>query len=477
MSEKNVREAEALVGVHSDAPSTKLSAVAYTAVLVIPMLLTVAYGGVDYWALGLQAVLATILVAVWSMDSVWTGVLRLSRSALQIPVVAMIAIGLIQLLPFGGGSDEAIPGAYSSALTLDPFATRMALIQLVSYLVFFAAALVFIDSPKRLRRSVVVFLIFTSLMAFFGILQFLTKPEAIYGLRPTPQAEPFSAFVNKHHFAALMEMTFGVALALLIGKATGKDKRVMLWMVVVLSGIACILTGSRAGLLSLFAVGAFVLFAQILLRRKHHDAEHDRKTRGTIFSHTFSAVFGLLALVVVLVGSVILLGGDSSLTRGLGLTSQGDFSSGRLHFWAVSWNVFLSSPVIGVGLDSFALAFTRFDTWPGVFRIEQAHNDYLQVLAEAGILGFACVGTFVVLLFHKSISHIAMMTDMFPRGAAVGALAGCFGVLLHSFFDFPLRTPANAYFFLLMAAFATVSIRFHNGHHRHRRTSKVIDQY
>lgn len=458
---------------------TRLSAVAFTAVLVIPMLLTVVYGGVDYWALGLQMMLVSALVAVWAVDSMKGGFLKVSRSRLQIPIAALVVLGLVQLLPLrgDGGVGQILAEGVSRTLTFDSFATKMAVVQLLAYLLFFAAALVFIDSPKRLRRSVVTFLIFTSLMAFFGILQFLAKPEAIYGLRPTPQAEPFSAFVNKHHFAALMEMTFGLALALLVGKATGKDKRVMLWIVLVLSGIAGILTGSRAGLLSLLGVGAFVLFAQILLRRKHHDAEHDRTTRGTIFSHTFSAVFGVLALVVVLVGTVLLLGGDSSLTRGLGLTTQGDFSSGRLHFWAVTWNVFLANPVIGVGLDSLGVAFTRFDTWPGVFRIEQAHNDYLQVLAEAGVIGFACALAFIVLLFHKSISLIAMMTDLFPRGAAVGALAGCFGVLLHSFFDFPLRTPANAYFFLLMVVFATTSIRFHVGHHRHRKSSGVIDQY
>lgn len=226
--------------------------------------------------------------------------------------------------------------------------------------------------------------------------------------------------------------------------------------------------------MSLGAVAVFTVLGTALLRRKHRDGGHDRETRGGIFSRTFATVFGLLALAAIVSGAVLLLGGDSSLTRGLGLSAQGDFSSGRLHFWSVTWQVFLSSPVIGVGLDSLGVAFTRFDTWPGVFRIEQAHNDYLQVLAEAGILGFACVVAFVVILFRQAVARIAMMTDLFPRAVALGALAGCFGVLLHSFFDFPLRTPANTYFFLMMAAFATSSIRFHKGHHRHR---PVIDQY
>ena len=478
MSESTKQESKLILNTEPRTVPTKLSAAASILVLAIPMLLTVAYGGVDYWALGLQAVLATALLALWVADALSTGRFAFSLNLLQLPIAGLMLVGLLQLLPLGGSTAPegiALEGI-SNAISLDPFATRLAVVQLLAYLVFFGAALVFIDSPKRLRRSVIAFLIFTSLMGFFGILQFLAKPEAIYGLRPTPQAEPFSAYVNKHHFAALMEMTFGLGLALLLGKATGKDKRVMLVIVLVLSGIACILTGSRGGLLSLGAVSAIVVLGTLLLRRKHHDGEHDRTTRGGIFSRSLSMVFGVLALAVIVIGAVLLLGGDSSLTRGLGLSAQGDFSSGRLHFWGVTWQVFLSSPVVGVGLDSLGVAFTKFDSWPGVFRIEQAHNEYLQVLAEAGILGFACVVGFIFLLFRKAVSHIAMMTDLFPRAAALGALAGCFGILLHSFFDFPLRTPANAYFFLLMAVFATASVRFHEGHHRRRNTA-VIDQY
>src|SRR5690606_17649608 len=118
-------------------------------------------------------------------------------------------------------------------------------------------------------------------------------------------------------------------------------------------------------------------------------------------------------------------------------------SSGRLHFWSIAFKIFLANPVIGSGFDAFGVAFTRYDTWNGMFRVEQAHNDYLQILAEGGVLGLTCVLAFVVLLFQNGLANIARATG-FRRDAAIGAMAGCFGVLLHSFFDFPLRTPSNA---------------------------------
>jgi O-antigen ligase len=82
----------------------------------------------------------------------------------------------------------------------------------------------------------------------------------------------------------------------------------------------------------------------------------------------------------------------------------------------------------------------------------------LQILADGGIAGFACVAAFIFLLFKRGLKTIGNATDSFQRNVAIGALAGCFGILIHSFFDFPLRTTSNAFFFLTLAALATVPI-------------------
>ncbi|MDQ6788127.1 MAG: hypothetical protein M3033_15085, partial [Acidobacteriota bacterium] len=111
------------------------------------------------------------------------------------------------------------------------------------------------------------------------------------------------------------------------------------------------------------------------------------------------------------------------------------------------------------------------DTWNGTFRVEQAHNDYLQILSDAGILGFACVAAFIILLFKQSLRIIAKSSDNFRRNAAIGALAGCFGIMIHSLFDFPLRTPANGYFFLILAALSTATINYPKLYRRKKQNS------
>jgi O-antigen ligase len=154
---------------------------------------------------------------------------------------------------------------------------------------------------------------------------------------------------------------------------------------------------------------------------------------------------------------VIALGGEQSLLRGTGIqNAQADFTSGRSGFWKVAFQIFLSHPILGAGFDAFGVAYSRFDPSNGLFRVEQAHNDYLQMLADGGVIAFACVVGFIYLLFRKAFDRIKNGVSRLERSIAIGALAGCFGILVHSGLDFPLRTPANALFFLILVALATV---------------------
>lgn len=441
----------------------------FLSLCVIMIFSTVAYGAVDAWALGVVSILTAVMACMWAGDSWLKKEFRLDTSSLQLPLLALLLIGGIQLLPFGSSGAPAglLSSAASNALTVDPYATRFFLIQLVAYIVFFAAALTYIDHRKRFRKVVFFIIIFVAIMAFFGILQRLASPDAIYGMRSSSGAITFGPFVNQHHFAALMEMASGLVLALLFGRALKKDRNILLVIAAVMMGAAIIFTGSRGGLLSYFAVIGFVLAASAFSGKKKSASADGDEEEGAIKSKWMLAG-GAAALVITVFGLVLLLGGDQSLLRGVGLQSQGDFSTGRTHFWSVALKIFWHNPIIGAGLDAFGNAYPLYDTWNGTYRVERAHNEYLQVLADAGILGFTCVAAFVFLLFRASIGVIRSTTDSFRKYSAIGALAGCFGVLVHSFFDFPLRTPANAFFFLTLVAIATVSI-YYPPHNRRRR--------
>ena len=151
-------------------------------------------------------------------------------------------------------------------------------------------------------------------------------------------------------------------------------------------------------------------------------------------------------------------GGDVPLDRLVDSVNTNDPSTGRAHFWSVTVNMIKAHPVLGTGLGAFGVIYTGFDTRNGLLRLEQAHNDYLQVLSDGGIVGAFLALAFVVLLFARAFYRMRTR-DPFRRGVALASLGGCFAVLVHSFFDFTLHTTANALLFLVLAALATLNGR------------------
>ncbi len=433
---------------------TRISSAIFALLCIIPAFATVLFGAVDSATWVIISIFWAVLVCLWLADGWANRGILLNKSSLQIPLLGLLALAIVQLLPLGSGS---------SSLSLDPYSTRFFVIRLIIFSTFFAAALAYINSERRLKRIVVLIVIFGATMAFFGILQRLANPDGIYGMRLTPQAIPFGPFVNQHHFAALMQMTGGLTLALLLGRDTTREKKYLLAIALVISGIAVALTGSRGGLLGFLAMASFAALLTFMSGRKSRSEEKAGVQRKVVFAA------GALGFGLVIIGTALLIGGNDQVLRGIGAVSaDADVSTGRLHFWPIALKIFLANPLIGSGFDSFAVAFTRYDSWSGLMRVEQAHNEYLQMLAEGGLVAIGCVLMFIFLLFKKGLKVVSS-TKAFQQSAAIGSLAGCLGIMVHSFFDFPLRTNSNMFVLLLMAAVATVTVAGgEHKHHRHR---------
>lgn len=454
------------------------------------VLSTLAYGTVHYWALAVFEFGAALVVCFWAVDAWRSRVLRFSRNALQWPLAGLFLLGLIQLLPLGGGQGAPDAGALSGgvepvrSLSLDPYSTRLVLVQLSSLLVYFAAVLAFTDSPRRLRLLARTVIIFGFALAVFGLIQSFTSPTKVYWLRELQQSTPFGPFINRHHFAGYMELALALPLGMLFSGAVEADKRVLYIFAAALMGVALIMTGSRGGIISL---GAMLLFLATLtgfgLRRARggrggHAAdsgqEGGRTRRGLFVRAALS--FGL---VLALLLGTILLGGEAALSRFVGTVNSDDPTTGRSHFWSMTLEMIRDRPLLGTGLGAFGVVYTRYDTRNGAYRLEQAHNDYLQIVSDAGVMGLALGLFFVVALFRMGFAR-CQSEDPFRRGVAVGALAGCFAVLIHSFFDFTLHTTANALLFLTMAALATLGGRVEQaaraGHRRRQRRRRRSSQ-
>jgi O-antigen ligase len=455
---------------------TLASRFAFLIVCIAIVLSALAYGAVHYWSLAVFFLGGVSIMVLWLIDSWNIGSFRLSRNVLQWPLIGMFLLGLFQLLPLRRPEDA---GAHTiplvSSLSLDPYSTRFILVLVAALLMYFAAVLVFTDTPKRLRILVRTIMVFGFFLAIFGLTQSFTSPDKVYWMREIPQAQAFGPFINRHHFAAYMEMALALPLGLVFTGSIEKEKKFIFLFAAGLMGVALVMTNSRGGIISLLAEILF-LVATMGIRRRRRKHRRESEEKQPRFK-TAAIKAGLaLALIVAMFGSVVLLGGEDALSRFVGSVNTDDPTTGRAHFWSVTVDIIKNHPFIGTGLGAFGVVYTGYDSRNGTYRLEQAHNDYLQVLSDGGIVG-ALIGLFfLVNLFRMGFARRESRDD-FRRGVATGALAGCFAVLIHSFFDFTLHTPANALLFLVLAGLATMNGRVEDVQSRRtkrHRNSKLV---
>ncbi|HJT68239.1 MAG TPA: O-antigen ligase family protein [Pyrinomonadaceae bacterium] len=443
---------------------TLASRFAFLVICLAIVLSALAYGTVHYWALALFNLGALTVLMLWVVDSWQLGNLRISRNGLQLPLLGALGVGLVQLLPF------------ASTLSRDPYSTRLVVVQLATLLIYFAATLVFVDTPHRLRLLVRTIMIFGFFLAIFGLTQSFTSPTKVYWVRELEQSTAFGPFINRHHFAGYMELTIALPLGLVFAGAVDREKMLLYLFVAGLMGIALVMTTSRGGIISLVAEIVFLVIVPALWRSKkerHREERHreERRRQKTSRLKRVGIRVGLTAaLLISLFLGVLSLGGEFSIYRFIDTVNTDDPTTGRAHFWAVTLDIIRANPFLGAGLGAFGVVYTKYDSRNGLFRLEQAHNDYLQVFSDAGIVGGVLALGFVALLFYRALQR-AKSGDDFRRAVAFAGLGGCFAVLVHSFFDFTLHTTSNALLFLVLAALATMNGHIENAPRRRRKTS------
>jgi len=405
------------------------------------VLCTLLYGAVHQPILSLFYLGTALILILWVFDSISMGQLRYNTHPLQIPIIATILYGIIQIIPFGYIPDIAGVRDIPNTISIDPFATKLSIMHFFALLVYFSAVLTFVDSAKRLKKLVTLIIVFGFLYSFYAILQSVLSPGKIYGIYEIPLAQPFGSFVNRHNFAAFMEMSLAIPLGMLFAGAVPKDKRLLYITAITLMSVALLLSGSRGGLVAFFAELLFLIFITT-------------DTRGS--SQMLLKIALVIIFLFVTILGTIFVGGESTLTRIAETAQSSDVTTNRLHIWSVTLKIISHYPIFGVGLGAFPQAYTKFDSLSGLERVEQAHNDYLQILADAGIFGLVFASLFVFYLVKTGIRSIKEKNN-FRRAVAIGALSGCFAILVHSIFDFVLHVTAIAVMFLTLCAIVVTS--------------------
>ncbi len=350
---------------------------------------------------------------------------------------------------------QAGSGAFALPLTLVPGHTLAALGIFVSAVLFFWTCRQICDrgGAGRVVRAVAIVGMVASIAA---IMQRAHNPELLYGFwRPLDAgARPYGPFVNRNHFATWAVMACPLVFGYLLARVPHRRPAhlfsqrlvdalkqlgsIRIWLVASVSvmTLAVLLSASRSGLIALMC-GTIVSLG---LRKGN---------AGTGIRRWTIVQFVLLVLVAAMFANF-----DTLMDRYDQTMRPVKTGRGRSAIWADAWRMMRDFPVTGTGAGTFGTAITVYQTAEPGYSIGNAHNHYLQVAAEGGLLvgvpAALTIGAFLVLGMRRFREDGS--SDYLMRA---GAIAGIAAVLVQSVWETGLRMPANAMLLAALAAIAT----------------------
>jgi len=245
--------------------------------------------------------------------------------------------------------------------------------------------------------------------------------------------------VNRNHFAGLLEMVlpFAVMYPIAIGRRVRSRDSLPVGAAAMacamLAVAALILLGiiysfSRMGfivsLCSLFVIGAVSLSAGLPAGKRW-------------------LALGLAGSLVVC--GFFLLPPDPLADRFAKLGTDEEITLGdRFLIWKDTRNLIKAYPIFGCGLGGYEAAFEKFNVSMPRFGVDFAHNDYLQALAELGVIGSFMIALPLAGIFASAVRAAWRHSEFEGRCLGLACTSAMLAILVHSVVDFNLYIPANA---------------------------------
>ena len=439
-----------------------MGATVFVSLLCIMVLTAIPYGTSQPWWN------ATFVALIFALSILWLVEGFISQSwfggtwSLVLPLAALSLFSFLQTLPVGKQSSN--PGGISfapwNAISADPYQTRFFALVLLALTLSGVMLARYAASEKRLRIVINLVILVAVASAIFGILRQTMQHSVGFGLPLLVPDSGYGQFINRNHFAYLMEMSLGLILGLILGGGVKRDQALIYFAALLPLWIGLVLCGSRGGLIAMMAqlVVAALLFS-VVTRSGNSSEPQARMLR---LSRSLPVRFVLILVLVagVLVGT-LWLGGDQLATRieesrnEIGADTSGLRQGvSRNEIWRASWRMFVAHPVLGVGMGGYWAAIPAFHNASGTMTPQEAHNDYLELLASGGLVGLA-LGLWLAVVVVKRTRENMSARNRFRRAACLGAAIGIAGVAVHSLVDFGLHTIVNALVFTTLIVMAT----------------------
>src|SRR6266851_4001825 len=392
-------------------------------ICVLATFAVLAHGAVEPWSEGVLEIGAAVLLLVWAWKALMNRKLKLVWNPLLWPLLGFWLIAAFQL---------------AIGITAVPFLTRIELLKYSSLVALFFLCVQSYRTRSQWRNFVWFLMCLGFAVSLFAILQHFTFNGKLYWV---PELQyggiPFGPYVNRNHFAGLVELLIPPGLAIQILGAERRDQLPLVTLFTLLPIGALFLSASRGGIIGFVAEVIFLAILIIARRREKN-------------------VLVAAALIITLAAILVSwLGIGAALDRFATYKKLETSEGRRVEMLHDSLRIFQDHRALGTGLGTLQEVFPLYESSYDGLVVNHSHNDYAEALAETGAIGAFCGLVFLVLLFWTSWMILNAPGD--PRSFAyhTGALVACLGLLVHAGVDFNFHIPSNALIFLLQAALAT----------------------
>ncbi len=427
------------------------------------------FGAVEIWSITIVEASVLTLFIGWLIAESISGDISQNRDLLSrhekiifIALFIFLAYIFIQSIPlpslvikylssktyelYSFFSVEKDPTMY---ISLYAYKTRIEFIRLLTYALFFIFISYNLKDHIRLELLLKSLTFFGFILAIFAIIQKATWTGKIYWFRELPYGgTPFGPFVNRNHYAGLIGMMIPLSLGLAFTRSK-KELGLLFGFFGVVMAVSLFLSLSRGGIISFFC--SLTIFAIFLSWKK--------------FKAKKIWALGVFVFIVLLY--LLYLGIDPIIDRfyKTDLTSED-----RFRMWAETLKAVKDFYITGSGFGTFINVFPLYSSEATTSICDHAHNDYLEFLLEAGIIGSILLILFVFLFFSFSFKGSYEGRNGIIKISMISSIVS---IAVHSVFDFNLRITSNALMFsaILGMAFANARIRTNIYEEEHKKFS------
>jgi len=384
-----------------------------------------AFGAVESWSESVLQIGAALLF-------VWWGLLMATGRGEQIrwsPVIwPLLGLEFIALLQF------LVP------LSVYPYLTKLELLRMTSYFILLFLSGQAFRTPRQWRNFAWFIVLLGFTVAVFAVLQDLTFNGKLYWFREMRYGGmPYGPYVNRNHFAGLMELLVPMGLAMLAVPGVRRQQMPLMALLAAMPVGALLLSASRGGIIGF---GCEVIVLVILLWIRRGEKKH---------------LFTFLVALLLAGGLVGWLGVEQVIQRFSQIHNPEVTEGRRISMALGAYRIFRDHPWIGSGLGTMVSVYPAYETAYDATIVDHVHDDHFELLAETGVPGALCWLTFIILLAVYGLKNVSAHQDPVVRSVQLGTIVGCVGLLVHSFVDFNLHIPANALLFYLMAGMASTN--------------------